>query len=173
MSSFRRSQRLVNPALRAATVSTVAAKLRLAQRAFYAGVAKRLEQSDDAIAKLGKRLTGSALLWRAMVVAGLPLSIQANEILRSLLFGSNAIFTGTDRDGDDNLLDDLRDVYALFAARKDDPPPANVTDEIHALALARLQRLNEIVSGILESGNPPQPPQVFAPTLLRLSLLTS
>jgi hypothetical protein len=170
--SFPRSQGIVNPALRAATVATVEARLRRVQRAFYAGVASKLAQADDPIGELALRLTGSALLWRAMVLSGLPLSLQANEILRSLLFGGNAILAGTDRDAEDNLLDDLRDVYTLFATRDDEPPPQNVTGEVVELANSRIDRLSELLSGILESGNPPEPPQVFSPTLLRLSLLT-
>ena len=106
-----------------------------------------------------------------MVVSGLPLSLRANEILRSLLFGGNAILAGTDRDGEDGLLDDLRDIYVLFATRDDDPPPENITAEVRSLALARLGRLSELVSGILEGGNPPEPPQILAPRRLRLGLL--
>jgi len=80
---------------------------------------------------------------------------------------------GADADGEDTLLEDLEDLYALFAARDDDPPPVNILDDTRPLALDRLDRLVAVLDGILDSGAPPEPPQVFAPTLLRLGLLVS
>jgi hypothetical protein len=118
--------------------------------------------------------TGSKLLWQAFVTTGLPLRIESNEILRSLLFGSDAILGGRDADSEDNLLDDVQDLYAFFSAREEDPPPANIISEIEALATSRADRLAtllaDIVAVIEESGEP-EPPELFAPTLLRLSLL--
>lgn len=172
MSTFQRRQRIVDPALRTATVDAVAAKLRLAQRAFYIQVAEGLAQAGDAIGLLGQRLTGSKVLWQNLVLAGLPLSVQANEVLRSLLFGGNALLAGSDAEVEDSLLDDLRDLYAFFGTRAEDPPPANIAADLRTLALDRLNQLKELVDGILAAGDPPEPPQVFAPTLLRLSLLT-
>jgi hypothetical protein len=172
MSTFQRFQGIVGPALRTATVDAVAAKLRLAQRAFYNQVADRLTQAGDPVGLLGQRLTGSKLLWQNLVLAGLPLSVQANEVLRSLLFGGNAILAGSDAEGEDALLDDLRDLYAFFGTRAEDPPPTNIAADLQTLALDRLNQLETLVDGILAAGDPPEPPQVFAPTLLRLSLLT-
>lgn len=172
MSTFQRRQAVVNPALRTATSTAVAAKLRRAQRAFYNQVAARLTQAGDPISVLGQRLTGSKVLWQNLVLAGLPLSVQANEILRSLLFGGNAILAGSDSESEDTLLDDLRDLYAFFGLRAEDPPPVNIAADIRTLALDRLSRLTALLNGILDNGDPPEPPQVFAPTLLRLSLLT-
>ena len=172
MSTFQRVQGIVNPALRTATVEVVAAKLRLAQRAFYNQVADRLAQAGDPIGLLGQRLTGSKVLWQNLVLAGLPLSVQANEVLRSLLFGGNALLAGSDAEIEDSLLDDLRDLYAFFGTRAEDPPPANIAADLRTLALDRLNQLKVLVDGILAVGDPPEPPQVFAPTLLRLSLLT-
>jgi hypothetical protein len=170
--TFPRRQGIVNPALRTATVDTVAAKLRLAQRAFYNQVADRLTQAGEPIAVLGDRLTGSKVLWQNLVLAGLPMSVQANEVLRSLLFGGNALLAGTDAEGEDSLLDDLRDLYTFFGNRVEDPPPENIAADLRTLALDRLNQLKALVDGILAVGDPPEPPQVFAPTLLRLSLLT-
>ena len=173
MSSHDRSQGFVNSALRPAMVATVEAKLRQAQRAFYGGVGGRLVQAGDPIGRFGQQLTGSKLLWQAMVLAGLPLSVQSNDVLRSLLFGGLSLLGGTDADGEDPLLEDLQDLYILFAARDEDPPPANILDDIRTLALDRLDRLVALLDEILDSGAPPEPPQVFAPTLLRLGLLVA
>jgi hypothetical protein len=166
-----RRQGIINPALRTATVNVVAAKLRLAQRAFYNQVAQRLAQAGDPIGLDGQRLTGSKVLWQNLVLAGLPLSVQANEVLRSLLFGGNALLAGSDA-VENSLLDDLRDLYAFFGTQAEDPPPANIAADLQTLALDRLNHLKALVDGILAAGDPPEPPQLFAPTLLRLSLLT-
>jgi cell division septum initiation protein DivIVA len=171
LSTFDRSQRFVDDRVRPAVVATVQAKLRLVQREFYRAVATRLGQAGDPIGQHGARLTGSTQLWQAMVLSGLPLSIQANEILRSLVFGGNALLGGTDRDVEDLLLDDFQDLYTLFAGRDKDPPPANILGDIRELALDRLGRLVDLLDGIVENGNPAEPPQVLAPTLLRLGLL--
>jgi hypothetical protein len=93
-------------------------------------------------------------------------------VLRSLLFGGNALLAGSDAEAEDFLLDDLRDLYAFFGNRAEDPPPANIAADLQTLALDRLTQLKALVDGILAAGDPPEPPQVFAPTLLRLSLLT-
>jgi hypothetical protein len=170
--TFQRRQAIVNPALRTATVEAVAAKLRLAQRAFYNQVAERLAQAGDQVGRLGQRLTGSKALWQNLVLAGLPLSVQANEVLRSLLFGGNALLAGSDVAAENSLLDDLRDLYTFFGTRVEDPPPTNIAADLETLALDRLDQVKELVDGIVAAGDPPEPPQVFAPTLLRLSLLT-
>ena len=119
-------------------------------------------------------MNGSKLLWQAFVTAGLPLRIEANEILRSLLFGSDAILGGSDADSEDSLLDDVQDLYAFFSGREEDPPPANIAPKIEALAAGRAGRLTallaEIVAAIEASGEP-EPPELFGPTLLRLRLL--
>jgi hypothetical protein len=141
------------------------------QREFYRAVATRLGQAGDPIGQHGARLTGSTLLWQAIVLSGLPLTIQANEILRSLLFGGNALLGGTDRDVEDLLLDDFQDLYTLFAGRDEDPPPANILGDIRDLALDRLGQLVDLLDGIVDNDTPPEPPQVLAPTLLRLGLL--
>jgi cell division septum initiation protein DivIVA len=171
LSSFDRSQRFVDDRVRPAIVATVQAKLRIVQREFYRAVASRLGQAGDPIGQLGARLSGSTLLWQSMVLSGLPLSIQANEILRSLVFGGNALLGGTDRDSEDLLLDDFQDLYTLFAGRDEDPPAANILGDIRELALDRLGRLVDLLDGIVENGTQAEPPQVLAPTLLRLGLL--
>ena len=119
-------------------------------------------------------LNGWKLVWQAFVTAGLPLRIETNEILRSLLFGSDAILGGSDADSADSLLDDVQDIYAFFSGREEAPPPANIATDIATLAQDRATELaallEEIVKAIEETGEP-EPPEVFAPTLLRLSLL--
>ncbi|GAA0909229.1 hypothetical protein GCM10009558_013380 [Virgisporangium aurantiacum] len=171
LTTFPRREAIVDPAARAATVTTVAAKLRLAQRAFYNQVAERLGQAGDPIGRFGRRLTGAKLLWQQLVVAGFPLSVQANEILRGLVLGGNALLAGSDAEAEDALLDDVRDLYAFFGTRREDPPAANISAELRTLALGRATQLKTLLDGIVAAGNPPEPPQVFAPTLLRLSLL--
>jgi hypothetical protein len=78
-----------------------------------------------------------------MVTAGLPLSSEANETLRSLLFGADAILAGSDADGEDSLLDDVQDLYAFFSGRPEDPPPTNIAPQIATLAAGRVQRLSD------------------------------
>jgi hypothetical protein len=166
--------RTVNESLLASVAALVRAKLVLLQRAFYAEVSQRMVRAGDPIQRAGNVLNGIKLLWRAMVTAGLPLSTEANETLRSLLFGADAILAGSDADGQDSLLDDVQDLYAFFSGRPEDPPPANIAPEIATLAAGRMQRLSDllalIVTNIEENGEP-EPPDVFAPTLLRLRLL--
>ena len=119
-------------------------------------------------------LNGSKLLWQAFVTAGLPLRIEANEILRSLLFGSDAILGGSDADGEDSLLDDAQDLYAFFSGREEDPPSENIAGEIEALATGRASRLSALLAEIvadIEASGEPEPPELFAPTLLRLRLI--
>jgi hypothetical protein len=152
----------------------VRTKLVLLQRAFYAQVSQRFVRAGDPIQRAGQVLTGSKLLWQAFVTAGLPLRVEANETLRSLLFGTDAILAGTDADRGDALLDDVQDLYAFFSGRPEDPPAENIAARIGSLAADRAGQLSalleEIVKAIEESGEP-EPPEVFAPTLLRLRLL--
>ena len=166
--------RTANESLLASIAALVQAKLVLLQRAFYAEVSQRMVRAGDPIQSAGNVLNGVKLLWRAMVTAGLPLSVEANETLRSLLFGADAILSGSDADGQDSLLDDVQDIYAFFSVRAEEPPPSNIAPEVATLAAGRMQRLTDllalIVTNIEESGEP-EPPDVFAPTLLRLQLL--
>lgn len=174
LATFFATHALVDPALRAATVSLVESKLVLLQRRFYSEVAEKFEQAGEDIQVAGQRLDGSKLLWQSFVTAGLPLSIEANELLRSLLFGSDAILAGTDADRDDSLLDDVQDIYAFFSAREEDPLPVNILGDIETLAEDRLERLVALLTAIadaLEASGQPEPPEVFASTLLRLSLI--
>jgi hypothetical protein len=172
--SFPATHGLVSPALRSATIAAVEHKLTLVQRAFYAEAARRFERAGDPIQEGGQRLTGSKLLWQSYVITGLPLSIEANEIVRSLLFGSDALLAGADTESQDTLLDDVQDIYAYFSSRDEDPLVSNILGDIEAIANDRLDRLtstlSEIVSMIETSGQP-EPPELFAPTLLRLSLI--
>lgn len=89
--------------------------------------------------------------------------IETNEILRSLLFGSGAVLSGSDEDSEDSLLDDVQDLYAFFSSRDEDPPPTNIAADIEALATGRLNRLSalmaEIVGDIQATGEP-EPPDI-------------
>jgi hypothetical protein len=171
---FFRSHR-AGTALIAATATLVQAKLVLLQRAFYAQVSQAFVRAGDPIQLAGQVLDGSKLIWQAFVTAGLPLRIEANETLRSLLYGSDAILSGSDAEGADSLLDDVQDLYAFFSGRTEEPPADNIAARITTLALDQVGRLKdllaEIVRDISETGEP-EPPEVFAPTLLRLRLLT-
>jgi hypothetical protein len=164
----------VNPALRAATIATVEAALKLSRRAFYAQVAERLVQAGDPIQEAGERLNGSRLLWQSFVVMGLPLSVESNEFLRSLLFGSEGIFAGTDAGSQDGLLDDIQDIYTLISTREEALPEANIIADIEALLNERVEKLLETLADIIENittSGEPEPPELFAPTLLRRSLI--
>lgn len=175
LDTFSATHGLANASLRAATVTLLQRKLILLQRAFYAEVAGRFTRAGDAIQRAGQGLNGSRLLWQAFVTAGLPLRIETNEILRSLLFGSDAILGGSDADSEDSLLDDVQDIYAFFSGREEDPPQVNIFGEIESLASQRAGQLStllvQIVAEIKASGEP-EPPELFAPTLLRLSLIS-
>jgi hypothetical protein len=176
LNSLPATHGLANAPLRAATIVLVQQKLILLQRAFYGEVARRFTLAGDSIQRAGRVLNGSKLLWQSFVTAGLPLRIETNDILRSLLFGSDAILGGNDADGDDALLDDVQDLYALFSGREESPPPANIDGDIEALATGRASRLSTLLSEIvaaIEASGEPEPPELFAPTLLRLRLITS
>jgi hypothetical protein len=175
LDSFQATHGLVNAPLRAATVALLQQKLIILQRAFYGEVARRFTRAGDPIQRAGQVLNGSKLLWQGFVTAGLPVRIETNEILRSLLFGSNAIPGGSDADGEDALLDDVQDLYAFFAGRAEDPPAANIAGDIEALVTSRVGRLSALLGEIvaaIESSGEPEPPEIFAPTLLRLRLIT-
>jgi hypothetical protein len=176
LESFPAKHSLVNPSLRTATIAAVEAALELLQRTFYAQVAQRLAQAGDPVQEAGERLTGSKLLWQSYVVMGLPLSVESNEFLRSLLFGGEAILAGTDAGSPDALLDDLQDIYAFFSSREEAPPGANIIADIEALVNERVETLLATLADIVENINTtgePEPPELFAPTLLRLSLIES
>jgi hypothetical protein len=174
LDTFEATHGLVNAPLRAATVTLLEKKLVLLQRVFYARVAGGFARAGDPIQRAGTVLTGAKLLWQAFVTAGLPVRIETNDVLRSLLFGSGAILAGSDEDSEDSLLDDVQDLYAFFGGRPDDPPPTNIAADVEALATGRASRLSallaEIVADIKKTGEP-EPPEIFAPTLLRLRLI--
>lgn len=176
LGNYPASHELVDPALLNATTTLVASKLKLLQRVFYAEVARRFTQGGDPIRQAAWRFTGLKLLWQAFVVTGLPLSSEANEILRSFLFGSKALLAGADLESEDSSLDDVEDLYSYFASRNEDPPDVNILVDIETLANARLDELaatlTEIVESIEASGQR-EPPELFAPTLLRLRLIHS
>lgn len=175
LDTFPATHSVVDPDRLAATTALVEDKLKLVQRAFYAEIARRFTADGDQLQILAQRLTGSKLLWQSLVTAGLPLSAEANEILRSLLFGSESILGGVGTEGATSRLDNLRNIYAFFSTRAEDPLPANILGEIEDLARDRVNQLLtivlEIVDEIQNGGRPPQPPELFAPTLLRLSLI--
>jgi hypothetical protein len=174
--NFPAAHSLVNPELRTATIAAVEAALKLSQRAFYAQVAQRLMQAGDRIQEAGERLTGSKLLWQSFMVMGLPLSVESNDFLRSLLFGSEGILAGTDAGSQDGLLDDIQDIYTFISTREEAPPEANIIADIEALLNERVETLLATLADIVENINTsgePEPPELFAPTLLRLSLIES
>lgn len=163
---------VVNAPLIAATATLVQTKFGLLQRAFYAVVSQRFVRA--AVQLAAAVLNGWRAVWRAFVIAGLPLRSEANEILHALLFGGDAILAGSDAGRPNSLLDDVQDLYAFFSGRTEDPPATNIAGDITTLALDRLGRLSglldEIVKDINSTGEP-EPPELFAPTLLRLRLL--
>jgi hypothetical protein len=178
--------------VRAETIDAVEAKLKELQRLFYAEVVERLGEADDPVQIAGDRLSGSKLLWQSFVALGLPLSVEANEFLRSLLFGSDAILAGRDAGEPDGLLDDIHNIYAFFAFREEDPPNYNIMKDIEQLVNDRVDSLLETLQVIIEgaagaragavaadvlenmqSNGQPEASELFAPTLLRLSLVES
>jgi hypothetical protein len=158
---------------RTATIATVEAALKLLERTFYGQVAEQLQKAGDPIELAGRRLTGSKLLWRSMIAMGLPLSIERNAFLRSLIFGRDSILSGIDPEGDGDVLDNLHAIYTYYSTRKEDPPASNIIGRIQAVTDTRrkqlLDTLIDIVKDIQASGES-EPPELFAPTLLRLSL---
>jgi hypothetical protein len=174
--SFPATHTLVNPALRTATIATVESALRLSQRVFYGRVAQQLVQAGDPIQEAGERLNGARLLWQSFVAMGLPLSVESNDFLRSLLFGSEGILAGTDAGSQDGLLDDVQDIYTFISTREVAPPGANIMQDIETLLDERVQTLLATLADIvenIETSGEPEPPELFAPTLLRLSLIES
>ena len=163
----------MNLQLRDATVSAVEAALKLSQRTFYGQVAQKFDALGDRVGQAGARLTGSKLLWQSFIVMGLPLSVESNESLRSLLFGSEAIPAGSDAEGKNVAPDDLQDIYSIVASAEE-PPAVNIISEIEELVNRRVETLRATLIDIveqIESSGEPEPPELFAPTLLRLSLI--
>lgn len=176
LDTLQATHSLVDAPLRAATVTSVRQKLTLMQRAFYAEVARRFTLGGDPVQRAGEVLSGSKLLWQSFVMAGLPLRIESNDVLRSLLFGAGAILGGHDVDGEDGLLDDVQDLYRFFGSRPEDPPASNIAGEIEALARGRAGRLSALLAEVvaaIEAGGDAEAPEIFAPTLLRLQLITT
>ena len=147
--TFPATHGVLNASAIAATAALVQAKLVLLQRAFYAQVSQRFVRAGDPIQRAGQVLDGSKLIWQAYVTAGLPLRIEANETLRSLLYGSDAILSGSDAEGADSLLDDVQDLYAFFSGRTEDPPADNIAARITTLALDRAGRLTDLLAEIV------------------------
>lgn len=156
---------------RDAVRTAVSADLKGLQGTFYTGVATRMTQAGDSLAIAADRLSGSKLLWESYVATGLPLSLENNEVLRELLYGSDAVLTGRDVKTNDNHINDLEDAYWFFAAT---PPDTNVLADIDASVASRASRLDTTIDAILtrlsQSGDT-EAGSLVAPTLLRLRLL--
>jgi hypothetical protein len=177
---------------RTEAINAVEARLRDLQRFFYAEVVERLGEAGDPVQIAGDRLTGSKLLWQSFVALGLPLSLEANEFLRGLLFGSEAILAGRDIGEPDGLLDDIHSIYTYFAFREEAPPAYNIMEDIEKLVNERVNSLLELLQTIIEgeiaaeaglvaagvlvnaqSNGQPEAAELFALTLLRLRLVDS
>jgi hypothetical protein len=171
LKDFPVTHQLVNPALLSATGDLVQEKLVLLQRAFYREVAQRSLEVEDDIQTTAAGVSGIKLLWQALVAAGFPSSIEANDILRSLLFGSDAVLGGTAAAGDTPALDNVHDIYTFIAFREEDPPGEDILPQVQEIAEQRRARLAGVLEEIVASSSGPEAPELFAPTLLRLSLI--
>ncbi|MFP2930595.1 hypothetical protein ACLESO_36435 [Pyxidicoccus sp. 3LG] len=126
----------------------VTARLISEQRAFYTDVVDRMEEGGDILARRAKRMSGSKLLWESYISLALPLSVEHDEDLRSLLYGENAALSGVDALSVDDDLNDVQDSYAFFASAET-LPANNIVSDIDAAFTRRTERLHTIVSNIL------------------------
>jgi hypothetical protein len=171
LEDFPVTHQLVNPALLSATAELVQEKLVLLQRAFYREVAQKSLEVEDDIQTAAASVDGIKLLWQGLVATGLPSSVEANDILRSLLFGSEAVLGGTPPAGEAPALDNVHDIYTFIAFREEDPPGEDILPQIREIAEQRRERLASVLAEIVASSSEPEAPELFAPTLLRLSLI--
>lgn len=176
LSDFSHTSMLLNPSLLVATKALVEHKLKLLQRELYGQVAKQFTELGDPIQQEGERLSGSRILWTSYLLAGFPLSIESNEILRSQALGDEALLAGAATDALAISFDNIQDIYTYFSIRPEDPPAENIIEDIQHLSDDRLEALHstiiEIIEAIVANGQH-EPPELFAPTLLRLSLIHS
>ncbi|MCP3139097.1 hypothetical protein [Pyxidicoccus xibeiensis] len=136
-------------AFRALVRNDVAAALRTHQKDFYASIASRLVKAGDPLHVASEKLTGTRLLWDAYVALALPLSLENDEELRALLYGEDSVLMGRDTDGEDDQVDDLRDLYGLFGIMVT-PPAANILPDVDAVVVDRVNRLRDVVHAILD-----------------------
>ena len=163
--------RTVNEPLLASVAALVQAKLVLLQRAFYAEVSQRMVRAGDPIQRAGNVVNGSSCSGGRWSPLGCRCASRPTRRCARCSSAPTPILAGSDADGHDSLLDDVQDMYAFFSGRPEDPPPTNIAADIATLAAGRATALSallaEIVKAIEENGEP-EPPDVFAPTLLRL-----
>ncbi|MBZ4417289.1 hypothetical protein [Myxococcus sp. RHSTA-1-4] len=126
----------------------VGARLTAEQRAFYASVATRMEEAGDILGIRAKRLAGSKLLWESFIALALPLSLEHDEDLRGLLYGTDAALSGVDVLAADDDLNDVQDSYRFFA-NAGTLPAYNVVTDIDSAFTRRKQRLHDTVTNIL------------------------
>jgi hypothetical protein len=151
----------------------VIAKLQLRQRNFYSQVAQRCRQAGTPISAAVRVLSGSKTLWESYVVLGLPTALEQSDYLRSLLYGSGAVFTGSDIGDDDGLLNDVEDIYA-YTSGQETLPAQNVMAGLDPLQAERAQNLRDEIArilGALQTANERDGETLVRSTLTRLSVV--
>jgi len=177
LAGFRVTKKLTSNSLQTKKIiSHVQEMLSGLQRKFYGEVAEKFEQDQEGIAIAGSLLSGSKHLWRSFVIMGFPLSMENNDNLRALLFGSDAILAGSGGEKQDSFLDNLQNIYSYFSVREELPPDANIIGDIETVVTKRVENLIAIIKAIIEGRQAVQDAEVFelfAPIILRLKLINS
>ncbi|WP_375757606.1 hypothetical protein [Corallococcus exercitus] len=149
--------------------------LRNQQPLFYASIALRMAQDGDPLQVQAKRLTGTWLVWQSYVALALPLSVEHDEHLRGMLYGSDSVLSGHDTSLNLELvpvMDDVQDIYDLFS-QTDDPPADNILTLLDSTVALRADRLKATVEASLDAQATSGGPEATAwteATLLRLRL---
>ena len=176
LNDFSYRPTLLNPSLLAATKARVEHNLKLLQRELYSQIAKRFTEIGDPIQQSAERLSGSRLLWTSYVMAGFPLSIESNGILRAQALGDEGLLSGAATDSSAITFDNVQNIYTYFSIRPEDPPVENIIGDIQSLSDDRLEALHNTIIEIIKAivaADQHEPPELFAPTLLRLSQIHS
>jgi hypothetical protein len=151
----------------------VTAQLLLRQRDFYTRVALRCRETGSALHSAVRTLSGSKTLWESYVTLGLPTALEQSDYLRSLLFGSGALFTGSDIGDDDGLLNDVEDVYT-YTAGQATLPAQNVMAGLDPLQAERSRNLRDELARIVNAMNSASEHEgevLVRSTLTRLSIV--
>jgi hypothetical protein len=118
-------------------------------------------------------LSGSRKLWESYVVLGLPTALEQSDYLRSLLYGSDAVFTGTDIGDDDGLLNDVEDVYA-YTSGQETLPAQNVMAGLDPLQAERSAKLRDEIArilGAMQTAQEHEGESLVRSTLTRLAIV--
>jgi hypothetical protein len=150
----------------------VEAKLEKIQTDLYAELATEMITAGKPLAATATALDGAKHLWESYVALGLPMSLAQDDFLRSQLYGTTAVVTGSD-DAGDGSLGNVENLYWYMSQNR---PSANPRDAIFAMASTRVDTLAQTVSRILAdlaAANETEGRSIVEPTMLRLALLAA